>query len=252
MSLGESGGGQVGQVGAGRPGGRGVVVSWVDARGPAAGQVAVGDLLEGFVEDGVVTPMTSSLLAVRMDRLSKDDTVTVRVRRFADSGRSSDVRLTAGPLPPPPPSSLGLTLRAVNRVGAVVLSVTPGSVAERAGLRPLADTITLAGAHVAPTPAQVASAFAAASADRPLLTAVTRGAEHRVLALEPTVRLASRFFCATRRRWTRSTRSLARCPWVPSRPVVDWRACGGGAARLRAGAPRSCCCRLAWRLALKG
>lgn len=162
----------------------GVVVAWVDPRGPAAGHVGVGDLLEGFVEAATVAPLTPSQWAVRADRLSKGDGVTLRVRSAADPGRSVDVNLTAGPLPPPAPGALGLTLRAAQRVGAAVVSVAPGSVAERSGLRP-GDMITLAGAQRAPTPAQVVRAFAAATADRPLLVAVTRGTEHRVLALEP-------------------------------------------------------------------
>jgi S1-C subfamily serine protease len=72
----------------------------------------------------------------------------------------------------------------VRREGAAVVAVAPGSVGDRAGLRP-GDTITLAGIHRAPTPAQVISAFAAATADRPLLAAISRGTEHRVVALEP-------------------------------------------------------------------
>ena len=131
-----------------------------------------------------VLPLTASLWAVRMDRLSMGQTVTLRVRRATDSARAEDLILTAGPLPPPAPGSLGLTLRSIPRVGAAVVAVAPGSVAERAGLRS-GDTITLAGPHRAPTPAEITTAFAAATPDRPLLTAVTRGSEHRVLALEP-------------------------------------------------------------------
>ena len=173
-------------TGSGGSGGSGgwVVVSWVDPRGPATGRVGVGDLVEGFVDARVVAPLTLSLWAVRMDRLSMGDTVTVRVRKSADPQRAEDVSLTAGPLPPPSPGGLGLTLRAVRREGAAVVAVAPGSVGDRAGLRP-GDTITLAGVHRAPTPAQVISAFAAATADRPLLAAISRGTEHRVLALEP-------------------------------------------------------------------
>jgi hypothetical protein len=173
-----------GRAGEARGSGEGVVVSWVDPRGASAGRVNVGDLLEGFVDAGSVAPLTGSLWAVRMDRLSMGQTVTLRVRRPADPARAEDVILTAGPLPPPAPGSLGLTLRSIPRVGAAVVAVAPGSVAERAGLRS-GDTITLAGPHRAPTPAEITSAFAAATPDRPLLTAVTRGSEHRVLALEP-------------------------------------------------------------------
>ncbi len=175
-----------GSGGSGRSGGAGVgvVISWVDPRGPATGRVGVGDLVEGFVDARVVAPLTLSLWAVRMDRLSMGDTVTVRVRSSADPQRAEDVSLRAGPLPPPSPGALGLTLRAVRREGAAVVAVAPGSVGDRAGLRP-GDTITLAGVHRAPTPAQVISAFAAATADRPLLAAISRGTEHRVLALEP-------------------------------------------------------------------
>lgn len=172
-----------GSSGSGRTGG-GVVVSWVDPRGPARGRVGVGDLVQGVVDARGMAPLTLSLWAVRMDRLSMGDALTVRVRSSADPQRTEDVRLTAGPLPPPSPGALGLTLRAVRREGAAIVAVAPGSVGDRAGLRP-GDTITLAGVHRAPTPAQVISAFAAATADRPLLAAISRGTEHRVLALEP-------------------------------------------------------------------
>ncbi len=61
--------------------------------------------------------------------------------------------------------------------------MTPGSAAAAAGIRP-GDLITVFGDRQRPTPAEVRGLFAAAPPERPLLVAVTRGAEHHVLAIE--------------------------------------------------------------------
>jgi S1-C subfamily serine protease len=74
-------------------------------------------------------------------------------------------------------------MRTVARVGAEVLSVAPASAAERAGLL-AGDIVTRAGDRAAPAAAEVIDAFEK-TGDRPLLVAVTRGATHHVLALEP-------------------------------------------------------------------
>ncbi len=181
VDVGAGGAGEAGRAGGA---GAGVVVSWVDPRGSAAGRIRVGDRLEGFVDGGAVSPLTPSVWAVRMDRLTEGDTVTVRVHAFDAARPTEDVSVAAARLPPPLRSELGLTLRMVSGQGALVVSVVPGSVSERAGLEP-GDTITLAGVHRRPTPDLVVRAFAGATPDRPLLVAVSRGTVHRVLALEP-------------------------------------------------------------------
>jgi S1-C subfamily serine protease len=84
------------------------------------------------------------------------------------------------PAHPPP---LGLTLRGVPRVGVEVLGVAAGSAAAAAGIQ-AGDVITVFDDRHTPTPAEVRARFAAASADRPLMVAVTRGPVHRVLTLE--------------------------------------------------------------------
>jgi C-terminal processing protease CtpA/Prc len=123
--------------------------------------------------------------AVHMDRLSAGQPVTLQLRRASSLQASSpqEVTITAQPLPPPADRPLGLKMRTVARVGAEVLSVAPASAAERAGLL-AGDIVTRAGDRDAPTAAELMDAFKE-SADRPLLVAVTRGATHHVLALEP-------------------------------------------------------------------
>ena len=86
---------------------------------------------------------------------------------------------------PPTPAEarpLGLTMRAVPRIGVEIVRVDPGSAAARAGIE-AGDVVTLIGEVERPTPGQLTRAFQAAPDDRPLLVGVTRGDRHRVLAL---------------------------------------------------------------------
>ena len=116
----------------------------------------------------------------RVLRLSPGERLDLRVRR---RGTTVDVRITGAPMPVPPMvPALGLTMRMVRGVGAVVTALQAGSVADRAGVR-VGDVLTLVGDVPAPTPAQVTRAVAAAPAGRPLPVAVTRGETHHVLAL---------------------------------------------------------------------
>jgi S1-C subfamily serine protease len=155
----------------------GVVVTWVDANGPAAGQLVATDVIEAVDENWI---FTYEHWRARVPRLAVGQTTTLRVRR------RNEIRNVALTATPPAASGalrpLGLTMRAAPRIGVEISSVAPGSAAALAGLQP-GDVITIAGDRQAPTPAMVRREFAAA-ADRPMIVGVTRGNAHHVLALE--------------------------------------------------------------------
>lgn len=156
----------------------GVVVTWVDSTGAAAGALAVGDVVEAV--DGE-TLRAAPQWDVRMARLSAGQAIVLGVRR---DGELQDLPLVA--IAPPTPAAtptLGLTMRKAIRGGVEVVRVDRGSVASNAGLQ-AGDVITRVADIEAPTPAQVRRAFASAADGRPVLVAVTRGETHRVTALE--------------------------------------------------------------------
>jgi hypothetical protein len=157
----------------------GVVVTWVDSHGAAAGALAVGDVVEAV--DGE-TLSTARHWDVRMARLSAGQTIVLGVRR---RGELRDLPLVA--VAPPAPAAtptLGLTMRrAIRGVGVEVVRVDRESVASKAGLQ-AGDLITRIADIEAPTPAQVRRAFASTPDGRPVLVAVTRGEIHRVTTLE--------------------------------------------------------------------
>ncbi len=156
----------------------GVIVSWVDPEGPAAGALRVGDV----IEEANGERLTSEHWAVRAARLVPGDLVTVRARR---AGEVREVVLVAT-FPPPQPNvaSLGLTMRALSGIGSEVTRVEPATAAHRAGVQ-AGDVITLAGGVAAPTPAQIRSAFAADPEGQGVLLALTRGTSHRVVVVGP-------------------------------------------------------------------
>ena len=156
----------------------GVVVSWVDARGPAAGALDVGDVIESA--NGAPLP-TEEHWNTLVTRLTADETITLAVR----SGEAvREVQLVATLAPAPPETApLGLTLRAVLGRGAEVVFVEAGAAADLAGLT-IGDVMTRIGEIRAPSPAQVRQTFDDAPRERPVLIAFTRGATHHVSALE--------------------------------------------------------------------
>ncbi len=158
----------------------GVLVSWVDPRGPAASSLSPKDVVEQI--DGKPV-LTTEYWDRRTAGLAEGDSMMLTVRRGVDR---HEVRLTAG-RPPAPPAQLplGLSLRTVGRAGAEVLRVDPESAAARAALRP-GDLITAAGDVQAPTAAQLARLFGAAPDTAPLVVVVARGESHYVVALEKT------------------------------------------------------------------
>jgi S1-C subfamily serine protease len=156
----------------------GVVVSWVDPRGPAIGRLNVGDVLEAL--DGRAIASVEHWL-VPIARLAENDKLELRVRR---QGQVHSVTLiAAGDRPPETGRALGLTLRARRRLGAEVIGVELRSAGDRADVR-VGDVITLIGPVAAPTPEQVRRAFSATPRGQPVLIALTRDDSHLVTALE--------------------------------------------------------------------
>ncbi len=158
----------------------GVVVTWVEGTGSAAGVVSVGDVIEAADGRPLSTP---EHWRVRLARLGAGDALTLQVRR---RGELRDVQLHApAPAPASPPAqdqSLGLRMRRAPRSGTALLSVEPGSAAARGGLA-AGDVITLIGDISSPTPVQVRTAFTTAPEGKPVLVGVTRGATHLVTTL---------------------------------------------------------------------
>ena len=155
----------------------GAVVIWVDPQGPAAGKTVATDIIEA-ADDQVI--QTKADWEAHTARLTVRDAITLRIWR---NGRTEQLQVTALESGMATVSSrLGLTLRVSSGVGAEVLNVEDGSVAMRAGIE-VNDVLTRVGDIAAPTPAQIAGTFAAASKDRALLAAITRGTQHFVVAL---------------------------------------------------------------------
>jgi hypothetical protein len=153
----------------------GVIVTWVDPQGPAAGKLVATDIIEVA---GERTIQTIADWEAGPARLTAGEVIGFRIWR---NGRKEELELTALPPPAAPESSrLGLTMRVRSEVGSEVLSVEEGSVAMRAGVA-VGDVVTRIGDIAAPTPAQVTRAFAAK--EGALLVAITRGTEHFVVGL---------------------------------------------------------------------
>lgn len=156
----------------------GVVVTAVDASGPADGQVKIGDVIEAA---GGQPVLTLQHWRVRVARLAPGEKLVLRIRR---NGTVQDVPVVAvAPSTAAASPLLGLSLRALPRVGAQVIRVDRGSAADRAALAG-GDIITVIGEVTAPTPAQVQRAFDAASEGQRVMIAVTRGDAHFVTVLE--------------------------------------------------------------------
>jgi S1-C subfamily serine protease len=155
----------------------GVIVSWVDPAGPAAGLVDVGNVIETV--DGLTIP-TLAHWQVQTARTIAGQKLSLGVR--ADQ-TARDVTLAVAPAPAGDPAALGLTLRPAPGGGSEVVAVDRESAGSRAGLA-AGDVITAIGNTQRPTPAQVRRGFADATAERPAVVAFTRGATHHVTALD--------------------------------------------------------------------
>jgi membrane-associated protease RseP (regulator of RpoE activity) len=157
----------------------GLVVAWVDPRGPAAGRLAVTDIIEAV---GGASVATEDQWRARVAHLSPGESALLRVRQ---GEIVRDVPITAAPPPPIQPQPLGLSLRAVSGVGVEIIAVVPGSAAAGAGLR-VGDVLTVIGGIERPTVASALNSFRTADKARPLLIALTRAGAHHVIAVERT------------------------------------------------------------------
>jgi len=155
----------------------GVVITWIDPKGPAAGLLQATDVIETLDDQPTATPDDWRALAARA---GAGASVALGIRR---SGATQTVRLTAAA---PPPAvdrrTLGLTMRRVPGVGAEVLRVQAGSAADEAGIEPR-DVVTRAGQMDAPSPADINRAFTAAPRGTTILVALVRDGTHHVVAV---------------------------------------------------------------------
>jgi len=157
----------------------GVIVTWVDAKGPAAGQLVVTDVVEALDGEPI---LTAEHWQARIARLAAGESVVLRVRGPDDDDARHVTIAAAIRQLSPEELPLGLTLRTIPRTGAEVLRVQAGSAAARAGIE-VGDVITVIGDSRLPTALRVSRAFANAPADRPVVVALTRGGSHHVVAL---------------------------------------------------------------------
>ena len=160
--------------------GGGVIVTWVDARGPAASQIRVTDVIEAIGGEALTTVEHWN---ARLARLRAGQPVALAVWRRSGI---RDVQITAVPRASlSQKETLGLTFRAARPGGVEVTGVQPESAGFRAGLQ-VADVITLIGDTQSPTASQVTRAFANAPEGARLLLGITRRGEPQVLVLERT------------------------------------------------------------------
>jgi hypothetical protein len=155
---------------------QGVVVAWVDPRGPAARHIVVGDVIESVNARAIAHTRDWEVASGRLPV----GPVTIHLRR---RGKSLDVQFT---LPPARSSetvsSLGLGMRRVPGVGTAVVRIDPRSAASAARLQE-GDVITLVGQIAAPTAAQISNAFRSARTGEAIMLAITRGQTHLVVGL---------------------------------------------------------------------
>jgi S1-C subfamily serine protease len=157
----------------------GVVITWVDPKGPAASRLLVTDVVLSLGDQ-----MVPSLehWEARAAKVRPGQVVVLTVQRRDGMHR---FEITAAPPATETPPALGLTLRTIRGTGAVVVRVDPQSAASRTGIE-AGDVITLVGDTRAPTAADILRAYAIEPADARLLLGITRGATHYVAALERT------------------------------------------------------------------
>jgi len=154
----------------------GVVVAWVDSRGPAAKLVSVGDVIETLDAQPISHTREWDVASGRLS----EGVATLGVRR---RGKSMDVLVTLpGVSASSAASSLGLRMRDVPGVGTTVVQLDARSAAGIAGLQE-GDVITLAGSVRAPRASQIENAFKTARSGDAILLAVTRGRTHLVVGL---------------------------------------------------------------------
>lgn len=155
---------------------QGVVVAWVDSRGPAAKHILVGDVIVSVNARSITDTRDWEVASSRLPV----GPVTMHVRR---RGKPLDVQFTApAATTSPGAAALGLTMRRVPGVGATVVRIDPRSAASTARLQE-GDIITLVGQITAPTAAQIGDAFRSARTGEAIMLAITRGQTYLVVGL---------------------------------------------------------------------
>lgn len=158
----------------------GVMVNYVDSSGPAAGAVQAGDVVQSI--DGIPITTVAGFQVIAQTR-EQGRTVTLGIVR---RGSPTTVQVTAADRSqrtPQSPGGLGAVLRSVAGAGAEVVTVVSDGVAARAGLL-RGDIITSVDGRVAPDVSVIERAFRSTPSGAALLTAIQRGTQHRILALE--------------------------------------------------------------------
>ena len=158
----------------------GVITSYVDPAGAAAGTLQPGDVIQSI--DGIPITTVAGFQVVAQTR-QPGAAVALGIIR---GGSASIVKVTAvsrAARTPLLPDRIGALLRTIPGAGAEVITVTRDSVAARGGLLP-ADIITSLDGRGAPDEPAIERAFRALGRGGALLLTVQRGTQHRVLALE--------------------------------------------------------------------
>jgi S1-C subfamily serine protease len=155
----------------------GVVVVLVEGDGPAREVLRVGDVIE-LVNDTAAPDVDTFVTLV--STLQAGSAVRLGVVRGGARSRitlttaPSDAKMAADAL------ALGLALRTLRGIGAEVVTVAPGTVASRAGVR-AGDIVTHLDGEPQPTADQIERAWAARRP--PLVLGIRRGVQPLVLAL---------------------------------------------------------------------
>lgn len=157
----------------------GVVVSYVNPKGPSAGQLNPADVITAVGETAVAAP--ADYFAAVM-QLAPGTTVAVSIVRDRAPQTVSVTPVARGSLAEPPVNDLGLELRAVKSAGSEAVRVAPRSAAARAGIQP-GDLITGIGATDAPDPRAIVKAFSDTPDGRQLIVRLERGSTHLIVAL---------------------------------------------------------------------
>lgn len=156
--------------------GSGVIVTWVDPRGPAAKTLAIGDVIEAI--NGARTP-SAFAWQVHASRPGRGETVALRVRR---AGELHDITLTVAPARAVRLNALGLTLVPAPALGSRITQVAPYTAGDRAGLQ-VGDIVTIAGDVVEPSPAVVRRLFENTREGAAVVLAIRRGDIRRLVVL---------------------------------------------------------------------
>ena len=160
----------------------GVMVSYVQQRGPASSLLESGDVITSVNDVNITT--VGGFRQV-LETVAPGSAVAIAaVRR----GEPLDVTVVAvdpaaAPVNGQNGANPGLVLRTIAGVGAEVVTVRPGTAAARGEFQP-GDVIVALDGRPAPTADAVMRAFRTAAAGSALLLTVERGTQHRVLVLE--------------------------------------------------------------------